>query len=158
MGLFSGIMVNTTEDNTFVVSMEDARIEFNQAFEVLNIEAANFDQFCNALDKLELLNNDIQKNDGKADKSVIAFLNQNNGLANALNIDINMENFDEIVVGSDVSAACEGVIGNAWEAIKNFFKNIWEGLVNFWESFKNMFRNTKKNLTQVANNPKQMKN
>lgn len=153
MGLFSGIMVNA-EENGYELSMEDVRIQFNEAFEVLNAEAASFESFCGAIEKLELLNASIQQNDGKADKSLIAFLNQNNGLSDALGIDLSMENFDAVVVGAEVSAACEGVIGSAWEAIKNFFKNIWDGIKNFFTNFFNMFKGTKSNLENVKNDPK----
>ena len=151
MGLFSGIMVNA-EEKGYELSMEDVRIEFNQAFEVLNAEAASFESFCGAVEKLELLNASIQANGGKADKSLIAFLNQNNGLADALGIDLSMEDFNDVVVGSEVSAACEGALANLWEAIKNFFKNIWDGIVNFFKNLFGMFSSAEKKAAQAAQN------
>ena len=151
MGLFSGIMVNA-EEKGYELSMEDVRIEFNQAFEVLNAEAASFESFCGAVEKLELLNASIQANGGKADKSLIAFLNQNNGLAEALGVDLGMEEFNEVVVGSEVSAACEGALANLWEAIKNFFKNIWEGISNFFKNLFGMFSSAEKKATQASQN------
>lgn len=153
MGIFSGIMCNANDEG-YTIAMEDARIEFNEAFEVLNAEYKSFDSLCGAIEKLELLNESIQAHDGKADRGLIAFLNQNNDLAEALGISIDMENFNEIVVGAEVSAACEGMLGNAWEAIKNFFKSIWEGIKNFFSNFFNMFRGTKSNLEKVKNDPK----
>ena len=152
MGLFSGIMVNTTENNGYELSLEDVRIEFNQAFEVLNAEAANFESFCGAIEKLEMLNESIQKNDGKADKCLVTFLNNNNSLADALGIDINMESFDEVVVGAELSAACEGVVGDVWEAIKNFFKNIWDGITNFFKNLFGMFSSAEKKAAQASQN------
>lgn len=152
MGLFSGIMVNTTENNGYELSFEDVRIEFNQAFEVLNTEASNFESFCGAIERLELLNESIQKNDGKADKCLVTFLNHNNSLADALGISIDMESFDEVVVGAELSAACEGALGDIWEAIKNFFKNIWEGIVNFFKNLGNMFKNTEGKINKAEQN------
>lgn len=151
MGLFSGIMVDV-EENGYELSVEDVRIQFNEAFEVLNAEAASFESFCGAVEKLDLLNKSIQENGGKADKSLIAFLNQNNGLADALGIDLSMENFDAVVTGSEISAACEGAAGGLWEAIKNFFKNIWDGIVNFFKNLGNMFKNTESKVNKAEQN------
>ena len=151
MGLFSGIMVNASETG-YEVCLEDARIEFNEAFEVLNMEASNFDSFCGAIEKLEMLNEHIQNNDGKADKNVIAFLNHNNSLANALGISIDMENFDSVVVGADVCAACEGAFANAWQAIKDFFTSIWEGISNFFKNLFGMFSSAEKKAGQASQN------
>ena len=151
MGLFSGIMVNA-EEKGYELSMEDVRIEFNEAFEVLNAEAASFESFCGAVEKLELLNASIQANGGKADKSLIAFLNQNNSLADALGIDLSMEDFNDVVVGSEISAACEGALSNIWEAIKNFFKNIWDGIKNFFTAFFNMFKSAEQKAATAVQN------
>lgn len=152
MGLFSGILVNATEDKGFELSMEDVRIQFNEAFEVLNAEAANFESFCSAVEKLEMLHDSIQAHDGKADKGVIAFLNQNNSLADALGISLSMEEFNDIVVGSETCAAIEGALANVWEAIKNFFKNIYDGIKNFFKNFFNMFRSAEKKAAAAAAN------
>lgn len=155
-GIFSGIMVDMHEKGC-AIEMADVRIEFNEAFEMLNAEAASLDSFYSALERLSMLNDCIQKNDGRADKGVIAFLNQNNGLAEALGISIDMENFNDVIIGAEVSVACEGVLGNAWEAIKNFFKNIWDGIVNFVKNLGNMFKSTEAKFNNVAatatNNP-----
>lgn len=148
MGLFSDIMVDV-KDNGYELSMEDVRIEFNQAFEVVNTEAKNFESFCTAIEKLEMLNNSIQNNNGKADKALVAFLNHNNGLADALGISLDMENFDEVVVGAEVSTACEGVLGDAWEAIKKFFKRIFDGIASFFNWIGGFFGSTEKKLDQV---------
>ena len=150
-GLFSGIMVDV-EENGYKLSIEDFRIQFNEAFEVLNAEAASFESFCGAVEKLDLLNKSIQENGGKADKGLIAFLNQNNGLASALGIDLSMEDFNDVVIGSEVSAACEGALGNLWEAIKNFFKNIWDGIKNFFKNFFGMFSSAEKKAADAAKN------
>lgn len=152
MGLFSGILVNATEDKGFELSMEDVRIEFNEAFEVLNAEAVSYESFCGAIEKLEMLNESIQNNNGKADKGVIAFLNRNNELASVLGIDLSMEDFNEVVVGSETCAAIEGALANVWEAIKNFFKNIWDGIKNFFKNFVNMFSSAEKKAAQAAQN------
>ena len=151
MGIFSGIMCNVNNDG-YTIEMEDARIEFNEAFEVLNAEYKSFDSFCGAIEKLELLNESIQAHDGKADKGLIAFLNQNDGLAEALGISIDMENFNEVVVGAEVSVACEGVLGNAWEAIKKFFKRIFDGIASFFNWIGGFFGSTEKKLDQVIAN------
>lgn len=152
MGLFSGILVNATEDKGFELSMEDVRIEFNEAFEVLNAEAVSYESFCGAIEKLEMLNESIQNNNGKADKGVIAFLNRNNELASVLGIDLSMEDFNEVVVGSETCAAIEGALANVWEAIKNFFKNIWDGIVNFFKNLGNMFKNTEGKVNKAEQN------
>lgn len=150
MGPFSGILVNATEDKGFELSMEDVRIQFNEAFEVLNAEAANFESFCSAVEKLEMLHDSIQAHDGKADKGVIAFLNQNNSLADALGISLSMEEFNDIVVGSETCAAIEGALANVWEAIKNFFKNIYDGIKNFFKNFIGMFSSAEKKAAAAA--------
>lgn len=152
MGLFSGIMVNTTENNGYELSLEDVRIEFNQAFEVLNTEAANFESFCGAIERLEMLNKSIQDNNGKADKGIVAFLNHNNSLAEALGISLDMEDYDGVVVGSELSVACEGVLGDAWEAIKKFFKRIFDGIASFFNWIGGFFESTEKRLNQVIDN------
>ena len=154
MSMFSGITVALHEDNSFELNMADVRMEFDESFRVLNGTAVEFDQWCAALDRLSQLNQEIEQHDGKADKALIMFLNQNNELANALGVDLSLENWDEEAKGAEIQQGYSMAMEGLWEAIKNFFKNIWDGIKNFWEHFKDMFRGTKAKLEKVANDPK----
>lgn len=154
MSMFSGITIALREDNGFELNMADVRMEFSESFQVLNSTAVEFDQWCSALDRLEQLNRSIEHHDGRADKALITFLNQNNDLAEALGVDLSFENWDEEAKGAEIRQGYSMAMEGVWEAIKNFFINIWEGIKNFFSNFGKMFKSSEAKLDSVINNPK----
>ncbi len=154
MSMFSGITIALREDNGFELNMADVHMEFSESFQVLNSTAVEFDQWCTALDRLEQLNRSIEQHDGRADKSLITFLNQNNDLAEVLGVDLSLENWDDEAKGAEIQQGYSMAMEGVWESIKNFFINIWEGIKNFFKNFFNMFKSTKANFEAVKNDPK----
>lgn len=153
MSMFSGITVALREDNGgFELNMADVRMEFDESFRVLNSTAVEFDQWCEALDRLSQLNQEIEQHDGKADKALIMFLNQNNDLAEVLGVDLSLENWDEEAKGAEIRQGYSMAMEGVWESIKKFFASIYNGIVNFFKNFFNMFKGVENKAAQAAQN------
>ena len=153
MSMFSGITVALREDNGgFELNMADVRMEFDESFRVLNSTAVEFDQWCAALDRLSQLNQEIEQHDGKADKALIMFLNQNNDLAEVLGVDLSLENWDEEAKGAEIRQGYSMAMEGVWESIKKFFASIYNGIVNFFKNFFNMFKGVQNKAAQAAQN------
>ena len=154
MSMFSGITVALHEDNNgFELNMADVRLEFSESFQVLNGTAVEFDQWCMALDRLDQLNQAIEQHDGKADKALITFLNQNNELAEALGIDLSTEDWNEEAKGAEIRQGYSMAMEGVWASIKAFFKKIFDGIASFFNWIGSFFSNTEKKLDQVINTP-----
>ncbi len=154
MSMFSGITVALREDNGgFELNMADVRMEFDESFRVLNSTAVEFDQWCAALDRLSQLNQEIEQHDGKADKALIMFLNQNNDLAEVLGVDLSLENWDEEAKGAEIRQGYSMAMEGLWESIKAFFKKIFDGIASFFTWIGSFFGGLDKKVSSIENNP-----
>ena len=149
MSVFSDIAVlkrPTPEMKDWEFQLGELRFEVHDAEVELASQIHSFEQFASAVDKLDMLLEHIDQNDGKLEKPVFELVNQNNELATALGI-IMPYSFateeEQAQAGKDVKEAAgadnenQGFFAKAWEAIKKFFRSIKDACVKAWNAIRN---------------------
>lgn len=140
MSVFSDIAVlkrPTPEMKDWEFQLGELRFEVHDAEVELASQINSFEQFASAVDKLDMLLEHIDQNDGKLEKPVFELVNQNNELATALGI-IMPYSFateeEQAQAGNDVKQAAtgdgdkQGFFAKAWETIKSFFVKIYNAI------------------------------
>ena len=164
--MFSNITVlsqPSAENQDWSFRFTDLRFEIHDAEMELKSELDSFDKFVNSMNALEALLDNIEDNNGRLDKTVFDFVNQNNELAMALGI-VMPYSFateeEQQQAGEDVKQAAEGnkeekgFFARAWEAIKNFFTAIKNALVRVWNAITGNNENTEQKAKEVADGAK----
>lgn len=127
----------------------ELKFEVHDAEVELTSQLKSFEQFAGAMDKLDMLLDHIDQNDGKLEKAVFDLVNQNNELAMALGI-IMPYSFateeEQAQAAQDVKEAAgadnaegeedKGFFAKAWEGIKKFFRSIKEACVKAWNAIR----------------------
>ena len=148
MSVFSDIAVlkrPAPEMKDWAFQLGELRFEVHDAEVELANQINSFEQFACAMDKLNMLLDHIDNNNGKLEKPVFDLVNQNNELAMALGI-IMPYSFateeEQAQAGNDVKQAAEGdgedkgFFAKAWETIKKFFRTIKEACVKAWNAIR----------------------
>ena len=148
MSVFSDIAVlkrPAPEMKDWAFQLGELRFEVHDAEVELASQINSFEQFASAMDKLDMLLDHIEQNNGKLEKPVFDLVNQNNELAMALGI-IMPYSFateeEQAQAGKDVKEAAgaddenQGFFAKAWEAIKKFFRTIKEACQKAWNAIR----------------------
>lgn len=146
MNMFSNLTVlsaPTTENKDWSFILGDLQFEVHESMVELKSSLDSFDKFARSVDALDMLLEYIDEHNGKLDKHVFDFVNQNNELASALGI-VMPYSFateeEQAQAGNDVKEAANGkeedndgdntgFFAKAWDTIKKFFKAIKDALV-----------------------------
>ena len=148
MNMFSNLTVlsaPTTENKDWSFILGDLQFEVHESMVELKSSLDSFDKFARSVDALDMLLEYIDEHNGKLDKHVFDFVNQNNELASALGI-VMPYSFateeEQAQAGNDVKEAANGkeddddnntgFFAKAWDTIKKFFKAIKDALVKAW--------------------------
>jgi len=141
MNMFNGILFNELENDSQFD--QESMIEFTEAKLELESIGFEFDQYCSAMDRLDLVKRFFECNRGQVTKPVITFLQQN-GLM--------LDSFNSAFAEESFFAAYEGLIGDAWQKLKDFILKIYNGIKTFFGNLLNMFKRDEATVKQVATN------
>ena len=150
MNMFSNLVVlrePTTENKDWSFIFGDLQIEVRESMVELTDKIVSFEKYSNAVESLNVLLDYIDRNNGKLEKVVFDFVNQNNELASALGI-VMPYSFateeEQAQAAQDVQNAANGdkendersFFARAWETIKKFFGKIRDAIVNVWNKLR----------------------
>lgn len=148
MSVFSDIAVlkrPAPEMKDWAFQLGELRFEVHDAEVELSSQINSFEQFASAMDKLDMLLDHIEQNNGRLEKPVFDLVNQNNELAMALGIIVPYSfatEEEQVQAAQDVKEAAgadsedKGFFAKAWEAIKKFFRSIKEACVKAWNAIR----------------------
>jgi len=143
--MFSGITsivkpIELSADWSF--QMGELRFMIHDGIVELKDEIKDFDSFCQSVDYLNALVDNIESNRMLLSEKVFNFVNVNNELVAALGIDLPYSfatEADEKEAGTAVANAAnndDGFFAKAWESIKQFFIKIIAAIKNVWSNDK----------------------
>lgn len=168
MSAFSELTVlsaPTAENKDWSFMLGELKFEVHESMVELTNQIKSFESFARSVNVLIELIDHIDNNNGKLDKGVYEFVNQNNELAQALGIIIPYSfatEEEQQQAGEDVKKAAEGngeekgFFAKAWETICKFFKSIGNAVARAWNSLfgdgTEAVDNEVKKLSDTVNN------